>query len=155
VDLSHPLVISVSRRLKAPASQLFALLRDPRRHVDLDGSGMIRGSDAPLIKGVGDVFVVRMHNDMFGDYEMCSEVVEYVLDRALAWAPRRYDVIDEDPWNHRWGWRLSPFGAQTEVTAYYDCTRLSNEALRTLENGEWGRPILETSLERLKALTLR
>ncbi len=150
-DLSDPLVVSVTARIDAPAHELFALLRDPARHRDVDGSGMIRGSDAPAVGKVGDTFVVRMHNDEFGDYEMRNHVVEYVADRAIAWAPKRHDVDDED-WDHRWGWRLEPAGEATEVTAFFDCTRVPEDGRRILRNGERWRADLERSLERLGAL---
>ncbi len=151
VDLTDPLVVSVHRRIDAPAHQLFEILRDPGRHHQFDGSGMVRHSDAPPISAVGDTFVVHMHNDEFGEYEMRNEVVEFDPDRSIAWAPTRHD-IDEDTWNHRWGWHLAPDGEGAAVTAFYDCTRVPEDGLRILSRGEWGRPILEASLERLEAL---
>jgi hypothetical protein len=153
-DLNNPLVISESRRISAPAHEIFVVLRDPRRHVEFDGSSMVRSSDAAPIGSVGDSFVMRMHNDDFGDYEMRNEVVEFIEDQAIAWAPNRHDV-DEESWNHRWGWRLHPDGGTTEVTAYFDCSRVPQDARRILRNGEWGRPILERSLDRLNTLVMR
>jgi uncharacterized protein YndB with AHSA1/START domain len=32
--------VTASRRISAPAREIFRLLADPRRHPDLDGSGM-------------------------------------------------------------------------------------------------------------------
>ena len=154
-DLTDPLVVSVTRRIDAPAPLLFEVLRDPGRHPQLDGSGMVRGTDAPPITGVGDAFVMRMHNDEFGDYEMRNDVVEYAPDRSIAWAPTRHDVPDDESWDHRWGWRLSPRGEATEVTAFFGCTRVPEDGLRILDRGEWGRPILEQSLDRLRALVTR
>jgi hypothetical protein len=151
-DLSDPLVVAVSRRMDAPAHRIFEVLRDPRRHHEFDGSTMVRDTDAPPIEAVGDIFVMRMHNDEFGDYEMRNQVVEYVQDRAIAWAPKRHDVDDDEDWNHRWGWRLSPDGERTEVTAYFDCTRVPEDGQRILRGGERWRPVLERSLERLETL---
>jgi hypothetical protein len=34
--------VSVSRRIQAPAAELFAVLADPARHPGIDGSGMLR-----------------------------------------------------------------------------------------------------------------
>jgi hypothetical protein len=152
-DLTDPLVVAVSRWIGAPAHAIFEVLRDPRRHCDFDGSGMVGGTDAPPIAAVGDTFVMSMHNDEFGDYEMRSEVVEFVPDRAIAWAPKRHDVVDDD-WDHRWGWRLTPDGEGTEVIAFFDCSRVPDDALRILRRGAWGRPILERSLVRLESLVL-
>lgn len=49
-------VVVVSRRIGAPAEEIFRILADPGRHPDLDGSGILRGgvSDA-VVSGVGDV----------------------------------------------------------------------------------------------------
>jgi hypothetical protein len=80
-------------------------------------------------------------------------VVEFVQDRAIAWAPKRHDVVDDD-WDHRWGWRLTPDGEGTEVIAFFDCSRVPDDALRILRRGAWGRPILERSLVRLESLVL-
>ena len=150
-DLSDPLVITESRLIGAPAAVIFAVLRDPARHAELDGSGMIVSCDAPPVAAVGDTFVVAMHNDLFDDYQMRNTVVEFVPDRSIAWAPTRHD-FDEESWDHRWGWRLAPDGDATEVTGFYDCTRLPEDGRRILHDGEWGRPWLVGSLDRLEVL---
>lgn len=36
-------VVVVSRRIEAPAEEIFRILADPGQHSDLDGSGMLRG----------------------------------------------------------------------------------------------------------------
>jgi uncharacterized protein YndB with AHSA1/START domain len=68
--------IRVSRRIDAPASEIFQVLVDPSRHTDFDASGMLRGaaSDA-VVGGVGDVFVMNMHHPRVGDYQMDNSVV--------------------------------------------------------------------------------
>jgi uncharacterized protein YndB with AHSA1/START domain len=155
VDLSDPLVVSVSRRISASPHDVFEVLSNPQRHHEFDGSDMVRDSDASPIEAVGDAFVMRMHNDEFGDYEMRNEVVEYVQDEAISWAPKRHDVVDDEDWNHRWGWRLKPDGPATEVTAFFDCTRVPADGRRILRDGERWRPVLERSLERLEVLAFR
>lgn len=52
VNLSNPLVISESRHIDAPAEALFAVLKDPTRHREFDGSTMLRHSDAAPIEAV-------------------------------------------------------------------------------------------------------
>lgn len=80
---------AVSRRIEAPAGELFGILADPRRHLDMDGSGMLRGAASEgVISGVGDVFVMKMHYAQLGDYEMNNHVVEYEQDRRIGWEPR-------------------------------------------------------------------
>ncbi|RFC77448.1 hypothetical protein [Streptomyces sp. AcE210] len=70
-------VVSVSRRIKAPAKDIFRILADLGRHSDLDGSRMLRGGafDA-VVSGIGEVFVMRMHHERYGYYEMKNHVVE-------------------------------------------------------------------------------
>lgn len=154
-DLSDPLVVAVSRRIDAPAHEIFEVLRDPRRHHEFDGSSMVRDTDAPPIGAIGDTFIMGMHNEEFGDYEMRNVVVEFVEDRAIAWAPSRHDVSNDEPWNHRWGWRLTPDGPSTEVTAFFDCTRVPEDGQRILRGGERWRPDLDRSLGLLDALVVR
>jgi uncharacterized protein YndB with AHSA1/START domain len=57
----EPAPVAVSRRIGAPAADVFAFLADPSRHRDLDGSGMVQGvvSDE-VITGVGQVFLMKM-----------------------------------------------------------------------------------------------
>ena len=82
-------------------------------------------------------------------------MVEFIQDRAIAWAPKRHDVDDDEDWNHRWGWRLTPDGKATEVTAFFDCTRVSEDGQHILRGEERWRPVLERSLVRLAALVAR
>jgi hypothetical protein len=52
--------VAVSRRIATPAADMFLILADPRRHTDLDGSGMLRGAVSDgVVSTVGDVFVCR------------------------------------------------------------------------------------------------
>jgi len=50
--------VSVSRRIHAPAGDIFRRLADPHRHPELDGSRMLRpGAANEVVAAVGDVFV--------------------------------------------------------------------------------------------------
>ena len=52
--------VAVSRRIAAPAAETLLIVADPRRHTDLDGSGMLRGAVSDrVVCAVGDVFVCR------------------------------------------------------------------------------------------------
>src|SRR5688500_11116262 len=47
-------VVTVERTIPAPAEAIFALLRDPTRHREIDGSGTVRdakGETEPLVLG--------------------------------------------------------------------------------------------------------
>jgi hypothetical protein len=65
--------ITVSRRIGAPASEIFQILADPGRHRDLDGSGMLQGVvSGSAVSGLGDVFVMKMYFTELGEYHMIN-----------------------------------------------------------------------------------
>ncbi len=77
--------VAVSRRICAPAHDIFQVLADPVRHPEFDGSESLRGAGSTaVISGVGDVFVMKMYFSHIGDYEMNNHVVEYEQDRRIA-----------------------------------------------------------------------
>ncbi len=154
------MAVSVSRRIAAPAAGIFAILADPRRHTDLDGSGMLRGavSDRP-IRAVGDVFVMKMHYAPYGDYEMNNHVVEYEPDRRLGWEPRpgRGHPDATTPgaaWGHRWIFDLLPDGAgATVVTETFDGSRMPEDKRAEVDSGRaWWKTQMASTLERLAEL---
>lgn len=54
--------ISVEQDVDRSTTALFAVLVDPRRHVEMDGSGMLRaGEGAVVIDHVDQVFSMAMH----------------------------------------------------------------------------------------------
>jgi uncharacterized protein YndB with AHSA1/START domain len=141
--------VAVSRRIAAPASDVFAILSDPARHPDIDGSGMLREP--------GDVFRMRMHNDKMGDYVMANYVVEYERNRRIGWEPEMSEASrPEDAAavgtraHHRWTYELTPDGGETVVTEIFDCS-LAPEWLRTaVKGGERWRHAMAISLENLE-----
>jgi uncharacterized protein YndB with AHSA1/START domain len=135
--------VRVSRRIAAPAEEIFRILADPARHLDLDGSGMLRGAaTSAVISGVGDVFVMKMFHAPFGDYQMDNHVVEYEPNRRIGWEPaagKGHPAASDDDrdnhddgdgrWGHRWSYELTPDGpGATIVTEIYDCSRAPEEA---------------------------
>jgi hypothetical protein len=87
---SDGMPVAVSRRIGASAHDIFLILTDPVRHIEFDGSGMLRGAaTTERISAVGDVFVMKMYYREHGDYEMNNHVVEYEPDRRVGWSPRR------------------------------------------------------------------
>ncbi|MDD7941910.1 SRPBCC family protein [Actinomycetospora lutea] len=120
--------ISVTDTLDAPVERVFALLADPDRHPDLDGSGTVHASHTHLaITEVGDVFVMEMDHPDRGRYRVENHVVRYEPDRALAWMPAR---VGATPSGHVWGWELEPDGDdRTVVTHYHDWAELTDPEL--------------------------
>jgi hypothetical protein len=149
-------IVSVSRRIAAPAQAVFELLATPRRHLDMDGSGMLRGTEATPITAVGDVFVMKMHfKPLGGDYAMNNHVVEFEPDRRIAWEPENgagHPEVDSPQarWGHRWRFELAPDGpAATVVTETWDCTRVPADEV---EDGRQWIPSMTRTLERLDEL---
>jgi hypothetical protein len=150
--------VSVSRRIAAPAADIFGVLTDPGRHPDLDGSGMLRkGATNEAVSGVGDMFVMKMHHPNMGDYEMDNYVVEYELNRRLGWEPVVHgtgrDVNDPQRNGSRWAFELAPDGADaTIVTELYDCSRSPDRVREAVDNGRnWVESMTKT-LEQLDQL---
>lgn len=134
--------IRVTRTVDASPEQLFALLADPSRHVEIDGADMLRGlaDQVPPISGVGDVFVMNMHNQVLGDYQMRNTVTVYEQDRALGWAPELHPpdgYTDKlggmQASGHTYTWQLEPAGpGRTTVTQTYDWSGVGDEGFRGL-----------------------
>lgn len=153
-------VVVVSRRIAAPSGDVFRILADPGRHPDLDGSGMLRGDvgDAAVL-GLGDVFVMRMHNERHGDYEMNNHVVEYEPDRRIGWEPRPgLGHPDADApqaaWGHRWIFDLLPDGpGATVVNETFDGSRMPEDKRAEVVDGRvWWQTQMARTLERLAEL---
>ena len=156
--------VKVSRRIGAPAAMIFRVLADPRRHTELDGSGMLRGTVTMTpISGVGDVFVMNMYFSELGDYEMNNHVVEYEPDRRIGWEPEAgrghpaaAAAASERRWGQRWSYELVPDGPDaTIVTEVYDCSLVPAATRRNMDDGEvWAEGMART-LELLDAACTR
>ena len=157
--------VTVSRRICAPAHDIFRVLADPVRHVEFDGSEMLRGAGSTaMISGVGDVFVMKMYYSEIGDYEMNNHVVEYEQDRLIGWEPEAGrghpdsapDSPDSPRWGHRWSYQLTPDGPDaTTVTEIYDCSAAPEHERLGIDNGNiWAEDMTRT-LELLDALCTR
>jgi hypothetical protein len=157
--------VAVSRRIAAPAADIFRILADPGRHTDLDGSGMLRGPATDgMISAIGDVFVMKMYYPSHGDYEMNNHVVEYEANRRIGWEPEAgRGHPDTAPgstartrWGHRWTYELTPDGPDaTIVTETYDCSQAPEDERASMDGGlVWAKSMTET-LERLDVLCAR
>lgn len=154
-------VVTVSRTVATPAHRVFELLADPSRHPDFDGSGMLRSApENRPITAVGDVFVMKKFYGDLGEHETEDHVVEFEVDRRIAWEPAARDagpaaasgVPTGERTGHRWGWELQPDGpGATVVTEIYDCSRAPESVRTQVHEGRAWRRSMETSLERLDA----
>jgi|ERR1035437_3926875 uncharacterized protein YndB with AHSA1/START domain len=150
--------VSVSRRIDAPAGEIFELLADPDRHPDFDGSGMLRpGVSNKVVAGVGDVFVMKMYFRAMGDYEMHNSVVAYEADRCIGWEPamRNTDptAAEQTRNGSRWRFDLTPDGPDaTVVTETYDCSDSPEQVRQSVDNGNAWIEGMTKTLERLDQL---
>jgi uncharacterized protein YndB with AHSA1/START domain len=158
VDRVHQ---TVSRKIAAPAEEIFKVLTDPAMHLDIDGSGLLKdASGNPIISGTGDKFAIRMYNPLTAHYETLSEVVEYERDRRLAWEPTIISVTyPEDEGNvgvhlgQRWTYALEPIDSRTTlVKEIYsiDCTKMPEWLRIQLRNGEHFVEFMTKTLENLE-----
>lgn len=149
--------ISVSRRIEAPAAVIFAILADPARHPDLDGSRMLTEPvDPKPLEKPGDVFTMNMHNKLFGDYVMVNTVAEFEPGRRISWdpaTPEQGGNPSVPPGSIRWSYELTPDGdGATLVTETYDCSRAPAELQEFVRDGELWRKSMGRTLENLDRL---
>jgi hypothetical protein len=123
--------LSVSRRISASARRIFAIVADPRGHVQIDGSGMLlASSEAKPLQGVGDTFEMNMDREPLGDlplgkYKVINTVTSFVQDVEVAWTPQ---ALGKASVGHIWGYQLEAIGdLETEVTCYCDWSAIPQE----------------------------
>jgi uncharacterized protein YndB with AHSA1/START domain len=106
-------VVTAERVVAAPPAAIFALLRDPSEHAEIDGSGTVKASrgDTPPLE-LGSKFSMSMRMGM--PYVIKNTVVEYEPDRLIAW--RHFG-------RHIWRWELQPVDGGTRVTESFDYRR--------------------------------
>lgn len=123
-----PECLSVDRTMAATPAAIFAVLRDPQGHVDIDASGMLMDATGDPVSAVGDSFAVHMDREALGDvpmgeYDVEVQIRRYDPDREIAWS-----ILGtvRPPIGHLYGYRLAPAEPaadgtpRTVVTSYYD-----------------------------------
>jgi uncharacterized protein YndB with AHSA1/START domain len=105
------MTVTASTVINAPASVVFSILADPRRHPEIDGSGTVRGTvTGPDRLELGSEFGMQMKNGP--SYKTANKVVEFEPDRLIAW---RHNAP------HRWRYELAPDpSGGTKVTETWD-----------------------------------
>ena len=124
----------LTRRIAAPANVVFAVITDPNRHVDIDGSGMLMAApNAKPLRAVGDTFDMDMDREPLGDlpmgkYKVRNTVTKLVPDVTLEW---NVGGIDQPPFGHVYGYELAAVGdGETDVTLYCDWTGVRASSIR-------------------------
>ena len=89
---------------------MFALLADPHRHHELDGSGSVRRAvSGPRRLALGDRFGMSMRIGL--PYRVLNRVVELEPDRRIAWCHVARAI---------WRYELEPVADGTLVTETFD-----------------------------------
>ena len=129
--------------VEAPASKIFDLLADPRRHHEIDGSGTVRSSrlDAPERLSAGARFGMQMKYGV--PYRITNTVVDFEEDHLIAWRHLG---------RHVWRYRLDPIDdGHTKVTEEFDWrTAIFPPGLRLIGAPADNAEAIEKTLLRLR-----
>jgi Polyketide cyclase / dehydrase and lipid transport len=122
-----PNQVSRSIEVNAPAAELFAMVADPRRHHELDGSGTVNDNiKAPAKLVAGSKFSTKMK--MKGvPYWIVSVVTALKPDELVEW---------RHPFGHHWRWEfeaISPTVTRVTETFDYRNTGALKDGLRYYE----------------------
>ncbi|TFV55783.1 dimethyladenosine transferase [Mycobacterium sp. PS03-16] len=104
--------VSRAVEVDAPVGEVFALVADPRRHHEFDGSGTVGANiDAPNELVAGARFSTKMR--MYGvPYRTTSTVTALRPDRLVEW---------RHPFGHHWRWEFEEVSPnRTRVTETFD-----------------------------------
>jgi len=133
--------------INAPAEKIFAILSDPRRHKEIDGSSTIQENiSGPDKLVLGSKFGMQMHLGI--DYRIRNTVVEYKENQLIAWRHLG-----------RWIWRyeLVNIGPQqTQVTETFDASRaplIAKAWLSFRKAYPWTQKAVAKTLVRLKSIS--
>jgi hypothetical protein len=91
---------------------------------------------------------------------MANHVVAFQQDRLIAWEPVVFSYENPEyqssvghPGLREWGWQLEPLSDdRTRVTEFFEGSRLPEELRKFIEDGEFWRPAMVTSLDNLERL---
>lgn len=121
--------ITVERTINAPSAEIFEVLSNPERHVELDGSGFVKSLDhGDRIQETGQVFTVNMEGDhMGGEYVTENTVSGYDRNRLLAW---KTAPAGQEPPGWEWLWELEAEGPDATLVRHtYDWDKVTDQAL--------------------------
>ncbi len=102
--------VTASAAVAASPAEVFALLADPHRHHEFDGSGSVRGATSgPQRLALGDRFGMDMKIAV--PYRITNRVVEFEADRLIGWCHFARAV---------WRYELKPVEGGTRITETFD-----------------------------------
>jgi uncharacterized protein YndB with AHSA1/START domain len=120
-------VVSVERVIAAAPEAIFAVIADPGRHPEFDGSGSVQqvAPDAPARLALGAQFGMAMRRGV--KYSMLNTVTEFEENRRVAWSPKPASGRAAKLVGRIWRYELEPVDGGTRVRETWD---ISKEGLR-------------------------
>jgi uncharacterized protein YndB with AHSA1/START domain len=143
--MSNKRQVSASRTINASPEDIFAIISNPTKHCEIDGSGTVQGETfgPDQLTGEGQSFGMKMKFNGL-PYRIKSTVKEYDENRLIAWAHFG---------RHRWRWELEPVDDGTVVTETFDwSTALSPKSIEIMGYPKRHQASMEATLERLDDL---
>lgn len=115
----------VSCTVSASAEAVFALLADPARHREFDGSGMVRDPiDSAPLTTEGQIFEMNMYHERFGDYVIQNHVRVLKSNEEISWMP---SGGGREPAGYWWGYDITAIDEHScEVGLNYDWTDVTH-----------------------------
>jgi uncharacterized protein YndB with AHSA1/START domain len=145
---------TVERVINATPEAIFALLTDPSRHHDIDGSGTVNtAKNTPARVKLGDEFGMDMKRGL--SYSTHNVVVEFDDNRCIAWEHTTGgllgSILGEGA---RWRYELEPAGDGTRVRETWDISRVRffKPVLRLDRSRKDTRTSMEKTLEKIEKL---
>jgi hypothetical protein len=147
-------VVSVERVIAAPAADLFRIVADVQRHREIDGSGAVvkpkPGGATQL--SLGSTFGMSMKMGI--PYSMSNTVIEFDIDRLIAWKTVVSGFLGRYIGGRIWRYEFTPVDGGTLVRESWDISQ--DKQATFLRRGKLPSTTAEgmtKTLERLATLT--
>ena len=127
-------VESVERIIPAAPEAIFALLADPSRHADIDGSGsLVRAKGETKRLTLGSTFGMSMKMGL--PYSMSNTVIEFEENKRIAWQTRGGGRIGRMVGGRIWRYELEPAEGGTLVRESWDISQESRATKFMVQKG--------------------
>lgn len=149
-------VVSVERVIKAPASDIFAIVADPSRHPEIDGSGSVKHvqQGAPEQVELGSTFGMSMKLGV--PYTMSNTVIEFEPNRKIAWQTTFAGPLGRFIGGRIWRYELESSDNGTLVRETWDISKDKQRfMLRAGPVGKQTKDAMSKTLARLAEITER
>jgi len=148
-------VVSTERIIATPPEAIFDLIADASRHPDIDGSGHVKQVKAggPERLSEGSTFGMSMHMGI--GYSMVNTVIEFEVNRRIAWQARPGGFVGKFVGGRIWRYELDPVEGGTRVRESWDISEDHQRALLKLGKlPEQTRADMDRTLARIEELTV-